>query len=103
MIDKTIRVTQLYDVYGKLLTPTQRQYIEYYYFDDLSLKEVAEELGVSRNAIHDSLKRTVELMEHYEANLHVLRLEQTIQAIKASHTLQEVHDFIESFERSKEE
>lgn len=103
MIEKTIRVCQLYDVYKGLLTPIQQQYIEYYYLDDLSLKEVAVEVGVSRNAVHDSLKRTVDLMEHYESNLHLLLIDQTLQAIKEASSLEEIHSMIEVLESNREE
>lgn len=71
MIDKVTRVGLLYDLYGELLTAHQRQLVELYYFDDWSLAEVAEELSVSRQAVHDNLKRSEEQLEHYESVLHL--------------------------------
>jgi predicted DNA-binding protein YlxM (UPF0122 family) len=71
MIDKVTRVGLLYDLYGELLTAHQRQLVELYYFDDWSLAEVAEEVGVSRQAVHDNLRRSEDQLEHYEAALHL--------------------------------
>jgi len=69
MIEKTRRIIILFDFYQNLLTKKQRSYIESYYEDDLSLSEVAEKYEVSRNAIHDNLKRVIALLEDYEEKL----------------------------------
>lgn len=60
-------MANLYDLYGKLLTPRQQQVIELTYFDDWSLAEIAEHLHVSRQAVHDNLHRAEEQLEYYEA------------------------------------
>jgi len=59
----------LYDFYGQLLTARQRQLFELYYDHDLSLGEIAEEFKVSRQAVHDLLKRAEKILEEYEAKL----------------------------------
>lgn len=69
MIEKTTKIIALYDFYQELLTKKQREYFECYYEDDLSFSEVAEKFDVSRNAIHDNLKRTVKMLEDYENKL----------------------------------
>ena len=51
-----IRFGSLYEIYGALLTAKQRQCLELYFCEDYSLAEVAEEMQVSRQAIHDLLK-----------------------------------------------
>ena len=56
----------LYDYYGVLLTEKQQQYFENYYFDDLSLGEIAENDNVSRNAVHGQLKNVEERLQFYE-------------------------------------
>ena len=56
-MDKKLYLVNLYDYYGVLLTEKQQQYFENYYFDDLSLGEIAENDNVSRNAVHGQLKR----------------------------------------------
>ena len=55
---KTLRMNELFDFYGDLLTAKQRRYIELYYADDLSLGEIAEEFSVSRQAVYDNIRRT---------------------------------------------
>ena len=62
-------IIKLYDVYHNLLTDKQKMYFEDYYFSDLSLAEIAENYDVSRNAVHDQLKRTVNELENYESKL----------------------------------
>jgi predicted DNA-binding protein YlxM (UPF0122 family) len=69
MIDEVLKVTLLYDFYGGLLTERQRKCVEQHYFDDLSLSEVADNLGVSRQAVHDIIKRAVRAMNGFENKL----------------------------------
>jgi len=64
-----LRVTLLYDFYGELLTERQRNLIERYYNDDFSLREIGEELGISRQAVYESLKRAEEALEVFEKKL----------------------------------
>lgn len=71
-MDRKLYFNQLYDYYGVLLTDKQRSYFEDYYFRDFSLSEIAENDGVSRNAIHKQLKLVEEKLEQYEAQLHLL-------------------------------
>ena len=75
-----IRFGSLYEIYGALLTEKQRQCLELYFCEDYSLAEVAEEMQVSRQAIHDLLKRVEQTLEHYEEMLGFLqRMERTRQ------------------------
>lgn len=69
MIEQLIRLQELYDLYEGLLTPKQREYFELYYHEDLSLAEIADQLQISRNAVHDNIKRTEKALENYEAKL----------------------------------
>jgi len=64
-----LRVTLLYDFYGELLTERQRNLIERYYNDDFSLREIGEELGISRQAVYESLKRAEKALEVFENKL----------------------------------
>ena len=56
-IEKTNRMNALFEFYAALLTDKQMNYIELYYADDYSLAEIAEEFGVSRQAVYDNIKR----------------------------------------------
>ena len=70
-MDKKLYLVNLYDYYGVLLTEKQKQYFENYYFDDLSLGEIAENDNVSRNAVHGQLKNVEERLQFYEKSLHL--------------------------------
>ncbi len=59
----------LYDYYGELLSNISRSYFEDYYFDNLSLGEIAENNGVSRNAVHKHLKNAAKKLLDYESKL----------------------------------
>lgn len=61
------------DFYGNLLTEKMRVTAEYYYFDDLSLAEIAESYGTSRQAVHDTIKRATKLLDDYETKLGLIR------------------------------
>lgn len=71
MLEKTTRVNYLYDFYQTLLTEKQRVYMQLYYLDDLSLGEIAEEYGVSRQAVYDNVRRTEAMLEDYEEKLNL--------------------------------
>ena len=66
MRDDTYELTLLYDFFGELLTDTQREYFEYYFSDDLSLSEISELTGVTRQAVRAVLQRAQALLRHYE-------------------------------------
>ncbi len=68
-LERANRVILLGDYYGQLLTERQRDILSLHYEDDLSLGEIAERLGVSRQAVHDLLSRSEEALEDYEARL----------------------------------
>ncbi|MDQ0337533.1 putative DNA-binding protein YlxM (UPF0122 family) [Caldalkalibacillus uzonensis] len=71
MLEKKTHLNLLYDFYHPLLTDKQRQYMELYYYDDLSLSEIAEQFQVSRQAVYEHLKRAEELLTKYEAQLQL--------------------------------
>lgn len=66
MLDKRDYFIMLKDFYGSLLTDKQQYVLELYYEHDLSLSEIAEEMGISRQAVHDIIKRAEGLLSDYE-------------------------------------
>lgn len=70
---KNLGVSDLIDVYGELLTDKQRDMLELYYNDDLSLSEIAEHYDITRQGVHDSIKRGEESLREYERVLGLLR------------------------------
>jgi len=65
------RIGDLYAFYEPLLTERQRQIVELYHFEDMSLAEIGSVLSISRQAVHDQLRRVGEQLEVYEAALHL--------------------------------
>ena len=57
MADDTVFRTMLFDFYGELLTEKQREYFDLHYNDDLSLSEIAEQMGISRQGVWDIINR----------------------------------------------
>ena len=72
MLEKTNRVNMLFDFYAPLLKDRQKQFLEMYYRDDLTLSEIAELTEVSRQAVFDQLKRTEAVLEQFEDKLQLL-------------------------------
>ena len=68
-MEEVIYYNNLYDLYGVLLTDTQKKYFEDYYFSNLSLGEMAENYGVSRNAIFKQIHIVIKKLEEYEKKL----------------------------------
>lgn len=71
--EQRMRLVRLYDIYGGLLTERQQKYMEMHFCNDLSLSEIADEYGVSRQAIYDLLRRTEQILEKYESKLRLLQ------------------------------
>lgn len=71
-MDKILEQSLLYDFYGELLTEHQRKVYEDVVLNDYSLSEVAEEYGISRQGVHDLIKRCTRILEGYEEKLHLL-------------------------------
>lgn len=61
----------LYDYYGELLNEKQKEYFEDYYFNNLSLGEISDNLGISRNAVHKSIKLIIDKLYFYEDKLRL--------------------------------
>lgn len=69
MLEKIAWMNLLYDFYGQLLTDRQKDFMELYYGQNLSLGEIAGEFTVTRQAVHDTLKRAEQLLSQYEEKL----------------------------------
>lgn len=78
MIEKLAYFNELFDVYGELLTNKQRSMFQLYYQEDLSLQEIAENAGVSRSAVFESIKRTEYHLERFESLLKVVAHEKRL-------------------------
>ena len=68
-MDKKIEISMLWQIYGKLLTEKQYEYIDYYYNEDLSLSEIAENDNITRQAVRDIIKKGERKLFEYEEKL----------------------------------
>ena len=72
-MEKIVQQGILYDFYGELLTDHQKKVYESVVYENLSLGEVADEFGISRQAVHDIVKRCDRMLEGYESKLGLIR------------------------------
>lgn len=70
-IEKTLNINLLLDFYYPLLTNKQLDYMQLYFKEDLSLQEIASLHNVSRNAVYDTIQRSIKLLETYEEKLQL--------------------------------
>ena len=104
-MEKIARQGLLYDFYGALLTAHQRNVYEDVVLYDLSLSEIAAERGISRQGVHDLIKRCNKILEDYEDKLHLVeKFEQTrklareIRSLTKEFVLTENRDLIRRIE-----
>ena len=86
-MEKIVEQGLLYDFYGELLTEHQRQVYEARVFDNLSLSEIAQDFEISRQGVHDLIKRCDKILQGYEDKLHLLQkfmnIKETITQIES--------------------
>lgn len=70
-LENIVKKGELLDCYGALLTARQRECLDLYYNENLSLGEIAEEFHISRQAVHDAMRHGEEQLLLYEAALHM--------------------------------
>jgi predicted DNA-binding protein YlxM (UPF0122 family) len=81
----------LYDFYGELLTDHQQEIYEQFVLEDLSLSEIAESAGISRQGVHDLIKRCNKLLEGYEAKLHLVE-----KFLSVKKKVQEINELLDA-------
>ena len=86
-IDNLAETSLLYDFYGALLTEKQREVMELYHEENFSIVEIAEELGVSKQAVHENLRKSEKILRSYEDKLGLMK------------SLLETRNLIESIDR----
>lgn len=82
-IEQFVYLDHLYSIYKSLLTEKQNEILSLYLEEDFSLGEISEELGISRQAAHDAIKRSEQLVHDYEQRLGLYQKEQkTIRLVQ---------------------
>ena len=71
-MESFVKRSLMFDFYGELLTEHQKQIYQEIVFDDFSISEVARDKGISRQGVHDLMKRCDRILEEYEARLHLV-------------------------------
>ena len=71
-MEKIVEQGLLYDFYGELLTEHQKKIYEDVVYHDLSLAEIASESGISRQGVHDMIRRCSRILQEYEEKLHLV-------------------------------
>ena len=87
-MEKIVEQGILYDFYGELLTEHQRRLYEDAVYNDLSLREIADENGISRQGVHNLLRRCDKILEGYEEKLHLV--EKFIRIEKKAEEMEEL-------------
>ena len=88
MKNQTYRMTMLFDFYGELLTERQKEFFDLYYNEDLSLSEIAENSGISRQGVRDVIVRAEGIMQEVEDKTGLIRrflqMRENVDAISAA-------------------
>ncbi len=100
MLNKDLNIAMLLDIYGKLLTPSQRECLDYYYNQDFSLSEIADNVGKTRQGVYDSIKRAEAILRDVDEKLnfsqrikflreHTLKLKEILKSIASDGNLKD--------------
>ena len=85
-MNEILEQSLLYDFYGELLNDHQKEVYEQFVLDDLSLSEIAQEKGISRQGVHDLIRRCDRILQDYENKLHLIerfaKAKQTVRQIQ---------------------
>ncbi len=99
---KDLNITVLFDYYGDCLSDKQRELFDFYYNEDFSLSEVAQNVGISRQGVRDSVKRTEQQLLEFENKLHLCEKTNDLKTMadefkKGNISAQQLLEFIENF------
>ena len=105
-MEKIVEQGLLYDFYGELLTKHQKKIYEDAVNNDYSLSEIADELGITRQGVHDLIKRCDKTLQDYEEKLHLIKkfisIKEKITKINEITNMLVVLDMNDSFDNNKE-
>lgn len=93
-MEKIVEQGLLYDFYGELLTEHQRRVYEDIVLNDMSLSEIAQEQGISRQGVHDLIRRCDRALQGYESKLHLIekfeKVKKTVAEIESASSEEKV-------------
>lgn len=76
-----VELINLYDTYEVLLTSREQEIFKYYYYEDLSLSEIGDNLNITRTGVHNTLKKVEEKLLQYENNLKLMNIKNTLKGL----------------------
>lgn len=97
-METKIELAYLYDFYGELLNEHQRRVFEDFVLNDLSLGEIAEEEGISRQGVSDLVKRCSKKLMDYEKKLHLVE-----KFLRVKEDVGQIHELAKQFKKSPDE
>ncbi|MDD2238643.1 MAG: hypothetical protein PHH51_01995 [Bacilli bacterium] len=93
-MENVIYYTYLFDYYKELLTITQKNYFEDYYFNNLSLQEIADNNKISKNAISKTIKEVLNKLDYFEKKLKLYHNHNQIKNTLNKDTFKRIEDYI---------
>ena len=96
VVPKDFEVSRLLDVYGGLLPEKQRLLVELYYNDDLSLSEISENEGITRQGVRDALKRAEAQLRTYENELHLAETVEELRKAREVDDKNKIYEIIDN-------
>ncbi len=96
-MENIVKQALLYDFYGELLTEHQKSVYEDYILNDIGISEIASERGISRQGVHDLVKRCTKILEGYENKLHLVE-----KFIKAKEEVARINQLAIKLEETKD-
>ena len=96
-MEEKVEQAYLYDFYGELLNDHQRRIYEDFVFNDLSLGEIAACEGVTRQGVHDLIKRCNKLLDGYEEKLHLVK-----KFLDAKQKVEQIHHLANEFKQNRD-
>jgi len=97
-METKVELAYLYDFYGELLNEHQRQIYEDFVLNDLSLGEIAAEEGISRQGVHDMVKRCTKKLQDYEDKLHLVD-----KFLHVKENVGQIHELAKQYKESADE
>lgn len=104
ILDTQVRISELFHLYGGLLSERQRTFIEMYYDRNLSLAEIAEQHEITRQAVHDAIKHGRKALFRYERELHLHERVQSPRPVgQQDEWVEHAHTILDEMENSLSE
>lgn len=93
-MEKKVEISILLEIYGKLLTEKQNEYMNYYYNEDLSLSEIAENNGITRQAVMRILQKSSKKLEEYEQKLQIMEKQKQIKKYIENKEIEKIENLL---------